>query len=121
MSAAELTRLVEALVMFVTAIGAVWAAIKSSKTNSKVETLGAEAHETAAIADTKLDTIHDLTNSNLSQVKTELELAKREIKDLHGVVSAIAAERPGAVPSSPALIVPTAPAEPPARAEGELP
>jgi hypothetical protein len=111
MSAAELTRLVEALVMLVTAIGAVWAAIKSSKTNSKVETLGAEAHETAAVANTKMDTIHDLTNSNLTAVKTDLELANQRIEKLNTLVAGFAAERMGGAPPQPALIVPTAPAE----------
>lgn len=55
--------------------------------------------------DHKLDEIHQLTNSNLTAVKTELAAAKLEISELRALFEAVAVKRPGGPVTEPALIV----------------
>lgn len=45
-------------------------------------------------ADKKLDQIHELTNSNLTKVKQELEASKQELADLRKLVEGIATKGP---------------------------
>ena len=53
-----------------------------SSLNKKTDTLTTKAEE-----------IHTLTNSNLTEVKVQLEKAKQEIKELHELILKLSAER----------------------------
>src|SRR5688572_6430981 len=89
LTAGEIVTIIAAVGLVVTQV------ITALKTVAKVAEVQSEQRAVAQVADTKLNTIHDLTNSNLTSVKTDLALANDRIEKLQVLIAKIATDKQG--------------------------
>jgi hypothetical protein len=88
MTASDVVTIISACSVALVAIIGAW------RVNDKVQTLTDSADRTAHTADKKLDAIHQLTNSNLTTVKTDLAMANERIIKLEGLIQDMAKGKP---------------------------
>jgi ethanolamine utilization microcompartment shell protein EutS len=97
LTATEITGLIAQVTTSVVAIIAAWAAFKAgnkaAETGAKVETLQKSTDVAAKSSDVKLGEIHQLTNSNLTSVKSDLEMANKKINELQEMVVKLVEEK----------------------------
>lgn len=79
------------LVTIINAVGSYWG--RQTARKEHVETIGR-----ALQADRKLDEIHELTNSNLSMVKSQLKEAKERIDKLESLILSISKSKSDSLP-----------------------
>jgi len=80
MTSTEIIAIIGAVGVVLTQIVTAW------RTDARVQVMKDNVERSAGVADKKLDKIHDLTNSNLTTVKTDLTLANDRIAKLESMI-----------------------------------